>query len=551
VDTVLLRCESCGGAMRRVPEVLDAWYDSGAMPYAQWHYPFENQDVFKKRFPADFICEAIDQTRGWFYTLHAEATLLNAVEAVPEGISYRNVICLGHVLDANGEKMSKSRGNVVDPWEPLNAYGADATRWYLYTASPAGQPRRFSTEQVGESVRRFLLTLWNTYSFFVTYANLDGWTPGAGAGEPSELDRWVLSELNLAVERVTREFDAYSPTDAGRAVQSFVDDLSNWYVRRSRRRFWKSGGDADKLAAYRTLYTCLVTVAQLLAPLTPFVADELWRNLVCGSDASAPESVHLSNWPVVNRGLIDEGLSRDVRLVMRVSSLGRAARAKAQLKVRQPLAELLVQTRTAEEGAALERLAPTLLEELNVRALRVLTSDAGLLDYQVRPNLQKIGPKYGKERGEVGKALAALDPAVVAAAVAAGEPVVAGAYTLAPDEVLVTAKERAGYAVAQEAGYTVALDTTVTPDLAEEGLARELVHRIQTLRRDAGFEIADRITITYAGPDAVRRVMGRFAAYVQAETLALGLHEGAPRDGAHAERQSVDGLEVTIGVRRA
>ena len=552
VDNVFLRCDACGGQMRRVPEVLDAWYDSGAMPYAQWHYPFENQELFKTRFPADFICEAIDQTRGWFYTLHAEATLLNAVEAAPEGIAFRNVICLGHILDMKGEKMSKSKGNVVDPWEPLDLYGADATRWYLYTASPAGQPRRFSTEQVGESVRRFLLTLWNTYSFFVTYANLDGWTPGGALGERSELDRWVLSELNLTVERATKEFDLYNPTDAGRAVQDFVEDLSNWYVRRSRRRFWKpeSGADQDKQAAYSTLYTCLVTVAKLIAPLAPFVADALWQNLVRGADPAAPESVHLADWPAVQREAIDAELSRDVRLVMRVSSLGRAARARAQLKVRQPLAELLVQTRLPGEGEALRRLAPALLDELNVKALRVIESGEGLVEYQIKPNLPKLGPKYGKAVGQIARALATADAAAVAAAVNANQPITLDGFTLAPDEVLVTAKEKAGYAVAQEAGYTVALDTAVTSALADEGLARELVHRLQTLRKDAGFEIADRIAVTFAGDAEVARVLTGYAAYVQAETLALDLREGEPQPGAHAETQTVDGREVTLGVRR-
>ena len=550
VDTVLLRCEECGGAMRRVPEVLDAWFDSAAMPYAQWHYPFENQELFKQRFPADFICEAIDQTRGWFYTLHAEATLLNAVEQAPDGIAYRNVICLGHILDAKGEKMSKSRGNVVDPWEPLDLFGADATRWCLYTASPAGQPRRFSTEQVGEAVRRFLLTLWNTYSFFVTYANLDGWAPTAGAGERSELDRWVLSELNLTVERVTREFDGYNPTDAGRAIQEFVEDLSNWYVRRSRRRFWRSGADQDKLGAYQTLYTCLVTVAKLMAPLAPFVAEALWQNLVRGAEPDESESVHLAYWPAAQRELIDEDLCRDVKLVMRVSSLGRAARARAQAKVRQPLQTLLVQTRTEEEAESLRRLAPQVLDELNVRELRVLENQGDLLDYQVRPNLPKLGPKYGKEIGQINRALSAANPAAVAAAVAAGEQVSLDGYTLEPDELLVTAKEREGYAVAQESGYTVALDTAITPDLADEGLARELVHRLQTLRKDAGFEIADRITVSYQGDEDVRRVMSRFADYVAVETLAVELKEGSAPDGAYAEQQKLDGQEVMLAVRR-
>jgi isoleucyl-tRNA synthetase len=364
------------------------------------------------------------------------------------------------------------------------------------------------------------------------------------------LDRWVLSELNLTVERVTREFDAYNPTDAGRAIQDFVDDLSNWYVRRSRRRFWKSGADQDKLAAYDTLYTCLVTVAKLMAPLAPFVAEELWQNLVVAGGEDAAESVHLAFWPELRRDLIDESLSRDVRLVMRVSSLGRAARAKAQMKVRQPLSEMLVQTRTPEEGEALKRLAPALLDELNVKALTVMESQGGLLDYQVRPNLPKLGPKYGKEMGQVSRALTALDSAEVAAAIAAGRPVVAGEYTLEPDEVLVTAKERAGYAVAQEAGYTVALDTRVTPELADEGLARELVHRIQSLRKDAGFEIADRIIVSYAGDSEVTGVMERFSGYVASETLAFEITQRPPSDGAYVERQNVDGREVTLGVQR-
>ena len=285
--------------MRRVPEVLDCWFDSGAMPYAQWHYPHANQDEFKRSFPADFICEAVDQTRGWFYTLHAEAVLLNSVEEAPEGLSYRNVICLGHILDEKGRKMSKTLGNTVDPMGVLDTHGADALRWYLYTATRPGEARRFSDRLVGESLRRFVLTLWNTYSFFVTYANLDDFDPGEARrkGEESELDRWVLSELNALVQKVTRSLDEYDPTPAGRAIQEFVDDLSNWYVRRSRRRFWKGEMDADKAAAYQTLYTCLVTVTKLLAPFTPFVSEAMYQNLVRSADADAPESVHLATGP--------------------------------------------------------------------------------------------------------------------------------------------------------------------------------------------------------------------------------------------------------------
>jgi isoleucyl-tRNA synthetase len=353
--------------MRRVLEVLDVWFDSGSMPYAQWHFPFDNKETFRRSHPADFISEAVDQTRGWFYTLHALSTLLNFAnpESVPSGVCFRNVICLELILDGKGEKMSKSRGNVVEPWSVINAHGADALRWYLFTASPPGTARRFSTDLVGEALRKFLLTLWNTYSFFVTYAVIDHFdpsAPGGTAGERSDLDRWVLSELNALVDRATRYMEDYSPTETGRAIQAFVDDLSNWYVRRSRRRFWKSENDADKLAAHQTLYTCLVTVVKLLAPFAPFVAEEMYQNLVCSAFPDEPESVHLAEWPQADPSLVDEALMADTRLVMRVASLGRNARARAGIKVRQPLAKVLVRPRHPAEAEALRRLAPQVLE---------------------------------------------------------------------------------------------------------------------------------------------------------------------------------------------
>jgi len=490
VDRVELRC-ACGGLMRRLPEVMDCWFDSGAMPYAQWHYPFENQETFTRSFPADFICEAVDQTRGWFYTLHAEAVLLNhcVPEAVPENICYRNVICVGHVQDDKGRKMSKSLGNAVEPEAVIETSGADALRWYLYTATRPGEARRFSTQLVAESLRRFLLTLWNTYSFFVTYANLDGFNPQTlGPGERSELDRWVLSELQALVQRVTERLEEYDPTTAGRAIQDFVDDLSNWYVRRSRRRFWRGDLDADKLAAYHTLYTCLVTVCKLLAPFTPFVAEAIYQNLVRSVDAGAPESVHLCSWPEADAALIDQRLMDETRLVMRVVSLGRAARSKAGIKVRQPLSRVTVRPRYQNEAAGLTRLEAQILEELNVKAL----------------------------------------------------------------EVAPTGAELAGPAVASdEAGYAVSLDTTITPELADEGLARELVHRIQNMRKAAGFEIADRITVYYAGWERLGQVLARHGGYVRAETLANDLVEGAPPDGAYIEEQKLDGRAVTLAVKRA
>ena len=554
VDDILLRCASCGGMAKRVPEVADAWFDSGAMPYAQWHYPFENKEAFEQGFPADFICEAIDQTRGWFYTLHAEATLLNAVEEVPSGISFKNCVVLGHILDKNGEKMSKSRGNVVDPWDMLNQYGADPLRWYLYSASPFGQPRRFNPEHVGETLRRFFLTLWNTYSFFVTYANIDGWTPeqlDPNFMPEHELDRWVLSELNLTVRQVSTAMDGYNATDASRRIDSFVDDLSNWYVRRSRRRFWKSEADTDKRNAYQTLYTCLTTVTRLMAPLAPFTAEALWQNLG-RAGTNAVDSVHLAEWPAVNDALIDEQLSDEVRLVMRLVSLGRSARARAKVKVRQPLAEVIVQGRTREENDATERLAPQIQEELNVKAVQVARpGDAGLVEYDIKLNLPVVARRLGAARPAVQTALQAMDTTAIALAVQEGRSVVVDGHELAPTDLLVSAKDRPGYVVVQEAGYTVALATEVSADLADEGFARELVHRLQTMRKDAGFDIADRIFTSITGDGDLGRILLRHAGYIAGETLSVEVNMGPPPPGAFTEEQEVEGQRLRLSVVRA
>ena len=505
IDRVELRCLECGGLMRRVPELMDVWFDSGAMPYAQWHYPFENSPTFDRMFPADFICEAVDQTRGWFYTLHAEAVLLNRMEDVPEDISYRNVICLGLILDDKGRKMSKSLGNVVEPMAVIEEHGADALRWYLYTATRPGEARRFSDKLVSETLRRFLLTLWNTYSFFVTYANLDGFDPSTvSEGDLSELDRWVLSELNSLVRRVTDDLEGYDPTSSGRSIQQFVDDLSNWYVRRSRRRFWKSGADADKLAAYSTLYTCLVTLTKLLAPFTPFVAEAMYQNLVRSVDAEAPESVHLAAWPQADAALVDDQLIHDTRLVMRVVSLGRAARSKAGIKVRQPLAVAAVFVHNAAQAEGLRRLGGQVLEELNVKHLEVIDS------------------------AEVFEGRKAVEH---------------------PTDLLALLPDGAALAE-DEAGYAVGIDTAITPELADEGLARELVHRIQNMRKAAGFEIADRISLYYSDAQRLRRVFADYGDYVREETLAEEIAEGRAPDAAYVEEQMVEGEKVTFAVRR-
>jgi len=506
VDDITLDCTAggCDGQMRRVPEVMDAWFDSGAMPYAQWHVTSEAdlaQLIAGGRFPADYICEAVDQTRGWFYSLHALGTLL------PGQPAFKNVICLGLILDGRGRKMSKRIGNVVDPNTVLDATGADALRWYLFTASHPGEPRRFSDKLVNETLRRVLLTLWNVYSFFVNYATLDKFGPEQippGWRPENELDRWILSELNVLISQVDDFLENYNPTDAGRRIQEFIDGLSNWYVRRSRRRFWRSESDSDKLSAYATLYRCLVTVSKLMAPLAPFMSEEIYQNLVGSVDSFAVDSVHLSQFPVADPSMIDQQLMDATRLAMRVSSMGRAARSRAGLKVRQPLAGMVVKTRAKEEEQYLGWVEAQVLEELNVKVLRGASEEPAL---------------YRRAQAEAGE----------------------------NTDVILKIDH---YSVALEAGYMVAMDSAITPELAQEGLARELAHRIQNLRKDANFDITDRIITYYQGPAVVAQMMQNHAGYIQQETLSDDLVAGVPPDDARSETQKVEGMEVTLGVRR-
>ena len=552
IDEITLRCD-CGGEMRRVPEVADAWFDSGAMPYAQWHYPFENQEEFQRRFPADFICEAIDQTRGWFYTLHAEATLLKAAEAVPDGIAFKNVICLGHIQDEKGQKMSKSRGNVVDPWSIIEKFGADATRWYMFSAGFARTSGRFGAGLVEEGLRRFLLTLWNTYSFFVSYANIDRVDPRrAPEGDVPEIDRWLLSELNALILKVTGELDNYDPTDAARALDAFVDDLSNWYVRRSRRRFWRgaSESDSDKQSAYYTLYTTLVTLSKLLAPFTPFVAEEMYQNLVRSLDENAPLSVHLADWPVADTSKIDQRLNEETQLVKRICSLGRAARARAQIKVRQPVREVAVKVRRTEDTEALRKNEHLVLEELNAKALRLLTDETEVLRFEVKPNLPVLGRKYGSGVATIRQGLAAMPPQAVADLVRSGKTVPVEGFELEPEDILLEVRDGEGYSAATDWGLAVAIATEITPELAAEGLARDLVRRIQDMRRDAGFELADRITTWYQGDDDIARVMASHADYIKGETLSTELVAGEPPADAHRAEHDLEGTRVVLAVRR-
>ncbi len=482
VDELTFDCPRCGGKMRRAAEVIDCWFDSGAMPIAQWHYPFENDTLLEDgRFPADYICEAVDQTRGWFYSLHAISTLLFNRPC------YLNVICLGHILDAEGEKMSKAKGNVVEPWAVINKYGADALRWYMFTSSPPGNVRRFSGDMVAEVSRRFLMTLWNVYSFFVTYANIDNFIPESKQEAPaqSELDRWIIAELNQLIADVDAGLESYAPTEAGRKIESFVDYLSNWYVRRSRRRFWKSENDADKLSAYNTLYRCLVALAKLLAPFTPFVAEEIYRNLVASVFAEAPESVHLADFPLADAAMVDAELMDATRLAMKVSSLGRAARSQAGIKVRQPLARLLIKAGSGRREKGLQRIASQVLEEVNVKGLEIVDE------------------------------------------MPAGE-----------------------WPTATEGDLAVMLDADVTPELAAEGVAREIVHRLQTMRRSAGFDIADHIITYYQADDHIGQVMATWGEYIRQETLSQRIIAGASGEGAFSESFKLSGHEVLLGVKR-
>ncbi len=565
IDEVLLRCPGCGGPMKREPEVMDCWFDSGAMPVAQWHYPFENQEQFKANFPADYICEAVDQTRGWFYTLHAISTLLF------EKPCYKNVLCLGLILDAKGEKMSKARGNVVDPWSVLKKQGADALRWYLLTATQPGNVRRFSVDQVQEIVKGFLLTLWNTYSFFVTYANIDKYEPKRfGHEEPtewdkvhvvsildhekvklSELDRWIISELNLLVQEVDKNLSEFNTTQAGRAIEDFVEYLSNWYIRRSRRRFWKSENDSDKLAAYDTLYTCLTTLSHVMAPFMPFLAEEMYQNLVLSVDSSAPPSVHLRDFPAAEPGKIDMELSSQIRLVMKMASLGRAARSKANIKVRQPISRALVRVRDDKERRSLERLSAPLLEELNIKGLEFISDKSTVMDIRVSADMSLLGPKYGKKAGEIASLLKSMDALQVAAAKSSGKPINVESYELLPEEIKVEARGKEGYSAAEDGEYVVAVSTELTAELLQEGAAREVVHRLQTMRKTAGFDIADYIILYYDGDDYIQSLMESQAGYIKGETLSRRMVKGPPDADAYQESLRLDGHDVVLGVRKA
>jgi isoleucyl-tRNA synthetase len=551
VDDITFDCPMCGEPAKRVTSVIDAWFDSGAMPFAQWHYPFENEDTFEKRFPADFISEAIDQTRGWFYSLLAIATLVRGQN------SFRNCVVLGLLVDGEGRKMSKSLGNVLDPWTVLNAQGADAVRWNLLTGGNPWSARRMSVEIVQEVLRKYLLTLWNTYSFWVTYASIERFDP-TGMSIPvhdrSEMDRWILAELDDTVRTVTASLEDFDPAPAGRRLDRFVDDLSNWYVRRSRRRFWRSGEDADTKAAFLTLWECLVTVAKLTAPFTPFVADALFTNLT-RPDPSAPDSVHLAKWPAPDGVRTDDALRRRMALVRRLVTLGRSARTDAKLRVRQPLATawFVVPSHEYDDFLGLRHL---LEEELNVKSVQTADSLGDLVTYTIKPNFKALGPRFGARIKDVVGVLQSADAgALVAELESSGKTSVQlgdEAVELTRADLDVRVDSRTGYAFAQDGPYGVALDTELTPELVAEGTAREVVRAIQDLRKSAGLAVEDRIELWLDSPEedtlaALRTHADFIAAEVLATSTSIG---GAPADVTARGDIEID-APISIALRRA
>ncbi len=541
IDDVVLDCAACGGAMRRVPEVIDTWYDSGAMPFAQFHYPFENEAEFDQRFPADFICEAIDQTRGWFYSQLAESVLLF------DQTDYLNCVCLGLILDPEGRKMSKRLDNLVDPHEVIDAHGADAFRWYYLASQQPWAGYRFSADTVGESVRQFLLTLWNTYSFYVLYANADD---GASEREPSaaeaELDRWLVSRLQATIAAVRSGLDDFDSTSAGKAIAQFVDEMSNWYVRVSRRRFWD--GDA---AAFATLRLCLAETAKLLAPFIPFTADAIWLNLEHGAEPPVAESVHLEDYPVADDSLRDSGLEDGMEAARRAVELGRAARAQAKAKMRQPLSRAVI-VATAAERQTIESFAAIVKAELNVRELEFVTEEGELASWSVKPNFPALGPRFGKDMPQVKVAIEALDADHVRSTIDAGGEVgisVDGReHILGPADLSFAMQPLDGYQVESEAGRAVALALELDDDLIREGLAREVVRAVQNARKQAGLEITDRIELALGGDEELLAAARAHEDYVAGETLATSV--AYESDGAEAA-VSVDGRPLAIAVNRA
>ena len=544
VDPLTWKCE-CGGTMRREPVVIDCWFDSGSMPFAQWHYPFENKDKFERRYPANFISEAIDQTRGWFYTLSAIAACLF------DSPAFLNCIVLGHVQDKEGRKMSKHIGNVVDPWVLLDNQGADAVRWYFYTSSMPWLPNRFSAEAVSESQRKYMGTFWNTYAFYILYADIDGFDPTRHKLVRENLtprDRWILSRLNTLIGHVEAYLDDLKMTEAGREMQDFMDDLSNWYVRRCRERYWGKDMTADKEAAYMTLYTVLKTMALISAPFTPFMSETMYQNMVRTVDKSAPESIHLCDWPKKDESFIDPDLEANMAAVLDIVVLGRSARNAANIKNRQPVASMYVQ------GKALPDMYVSIIaDELNVKEVKFVDDASSFISYRVKPQLKTLGPRYGKLLPKINQYLAGegIGNAVVAAH-NRGESykfdIDGTEISLAAEDVLVSTEENAGFVTVTEHDLSVVLDTNLTPELIEEGFVREIVSKVQTMRKEAGFEVTDHIVLSHHGNSLIEGIFARHGAEIAADTLADSIKPGA---SGYVKDWEINGESVTLGVEKS
>ena len=545
VDNVLIPCPDCGGSMKRVPEVIDCWFDSGAMPFAQYHYPFENKELFESRFPAEFISEAVDQTRGWFYSLHAESTLLFNKPA------YKNVIVLGLVLDGDGNKMSKSKGNAVDPFDALDKHGADAIRWYFYRNSAPWLPNKFHDKAVSEGQRKFMGTLWNTYAFYTLYAEIDQFDPTKHSLDYASLpvmDKWLLSRMNTMIKKTDEDLNEYKITEAAVVLENFVDEMSNWYVRRCRDRFWAKGMEQDKINAYMTLYTALVNVCKAAAPMIPFMTEEIYQNVVRTVDASAPESIHLCDYPVYDASMIDPALESDMDEVVRIVVMGRACRNASNIKNRQPIARMFVKA-PAELGDFYKEIIES---ELNVKEVRFTQDVRDFTSYTFKPQLRTVGPKYGKQVGGIRKHLAEMDGNA-----AMDELNEKGALTfdvngvsveLTKDDLLIDTAQKAGYVSQEDNQFTVVLDTNLTPELIEEGYVYELISKIQTMRKDSGFEVMDRIRVSLTGNKKLTQVAEKNRAAITGKVLAEDLLEGVSL--THEKEWDINGEKVRIGVEK-
>ncbi len=546
IDEVTITCPKCGKKMHRTPEVIDCWYDSGSMPFAQWHYPFENKEIFESRFPADFISEAIDQTRGWFYSLIAISTLIF------DQSSYKNCLVMGHVQDADGRKMSKHLGNVVDPWEVLDKQGADAVRWYFYASSAPWLPTRFSGDLVSELQSKFMGTLWNTYAFFAMYASIDDYQPEVHKANPADytlMDKWALSKLNTLIKTVDEGLEQYKITESARAIQSFVDELSNWYVRLSKSRFWGKDWTGDKLAAYDTLYTVLTKLAHVCAPFIPFMAESMYQNLVAGNVAGAPESVHLSNFPACEEKWIDPELEAQMEEVMQAVQLGRAARSTANIKVRQALGTLYV------KGAELSDACAALIRgELNVEKVEFIEDARAFTAYQIKPQMRTLGPKYGKLLGKIGAYLKEVDGSAMVDAFDRGEnwkfEIDGTEVELTRDDTLISPAQKPGFVAESDGGMTVVIDTNLTPALIEKGYVRELISKLQTMRKEAGFDVVDRIQVTYSTTDVLADVIARNADEIASAVLATAMTAGGAPEGAYAKEWNINGQKAALSVKR-